>query len=73
MAALENDPRKILGKTPLAAFVHYQTNGRLAMPETIDTIALIWVAVIIAYGAIAVALLPVLSMVRQFTGQRVPK
>jgi len=44
------------------------------MPEAIETIALIWVALIIAYGTIALALLPVLWMVRQFkTGQTVPK
>jgi hypothetical protein len=44
------------------------------MPETIETIALIWMALIIAYGIIALALLPVLWMVRQFgTGHRVRK
>jgi uncharacterized membrane protein YdfJ with MMPL/SSD domain len=44
------------------------------MPETIETIALIWVPLIIAYGTIALALLPVLWMVRQFkTGQAVRK
>jgi len=42
------------------------------MPEAIETIALIWVALIIGYGTIALALLSVLWMVRQFrTGQRV--
>jgi hypothetical protein len=44
------------------------------MPQTIDTIALIWVVLVIAYGTIALALLAVIWMVRQLrTGQRVRK
>jgi uncharacterized membrane protein YdfJ with MMPL/SSD domain len=44
------------------------------MLQTIETIALIWVVLVIAYGTIALALLPVIWMVRQLrTGQRVRK
>jgi uncharacterized membrane protein YdfJ with MMPL/SSD domain len=55
---------------PSAAFVHYQTSGRFTMSQTIETIALIWVVLIIAYGTIALALLPVLWIVRQFRTDR---
>jgi hypothetical protein len=63
---------------PLAAFVHYQTGGRFTMSQTIETIALIWVVLVIAYGTIALALLPVIWIVRQFrmdrrSGSRTPR
>jgi uncharacterized membrane protein YdfJ with MMPL/SSD domain len=37
------------------------------MLQTIETIALIWVVLVIAYGTIALALLPVIWMVRQLS------